>query len=78
MLTNNTLDHNSFSNRRKEEQPANDHFRTTRQWLNLIFMIGGIVGVVLYLYHTPQTVGIIVILASMVVKFIECALRFIK
>lgn len=77
MLTNNTLDHNSI-NRRKEEQPANDHFRTTRQWLNLIFMIGGIVGVLLYLYHTPQTVGIIVILASMVVKFIECALRFIK
>ncbi len=78
MLTNNTLDHNSLSNRRKEEQPAKDHFRTTRQWLNLIFMIGGIVGVLLYLYHTPQTVGIIVILASMVVKFIECALRFIK
>lgn len=77
MLTNNTLDHNSF-NRRKEEQASNDHFRTTRQWLNLIFMIGGIVGVLLYLYHTPQTVGIIVILASMVVKFFECALRFIK
>lgn len=71
------LDHNSI-NHRKEEQAANDHFRTTRQWLNLIFMIGGIVGVVLYLYLTPQTVGIIVILASMVVKFIECALRFIK
>ncbi len=60
MLTNNMLDqntsgHNPFSNRRKEEQPANDHFRTTRQWLNIIFMIGAVVGVLLYLFHTPQS-----------------------
>ena len=66
MLDQNTSGHNPFSNRRKEEQPANDHFRTTRQWLNIIFMIGAVVGVLLYLFHTPQTVGIIVILASMV------------
>lgn len=83
MLANNKLDqntsgHNPFSNRRKEEQPANDHFRATRQWLNIIFMIGAMAGVLLYLFHTPQTAGIIVILASMVFKIIECALRFIK
>lgn len=78
MLTNNTFEHNSFANRRNEEKPANDHFRSTRQWLNIIFMIGAVVGVLLYLFHTPQTLGIIVILVSMVFKIIECALRFIK
>jgi hypothetical protein len=78
MLDQNTSGHNPFSNRRKEEQPANDHFRATRQWLNIIFMIGAMAGVLLYLFHTSQTVGIIVILASMVFKIIECALRFIK
>lgn len=63
---------------RKDKQPANDHFRSARQWLNIIFMLGAIVGVLLYLFHSPQTLGIIVILAAMVFKIIECALRFIK
>jgi len=78
MLTNNTFEHNTFANRRNEQKPDNDHFRSTRQWLNIIFMLGAIVGVLLYLFHTPQTVGIIVILVSMVFKIIECALRFMK
>jgi len=60
------------------EQQTADHFRSTRQWLNIIFMVGAVVGVLLYLFRTPQTIGVIVILASMVFKLIECALRFIK
>lgn len=63
---------------RGEQKPQNDHFRTTRQWLNIIFMVGAVVGVAVYLLHTPQTLGIIIILAAMVFKIIECALRFIK
>lgn len=63
---------------RGEQEPQNDHFRTTRQWLNIIFMVGAVVGVAVYLLHTPQTLGIIIILAAMVFKIIECALRFIK
>lgn len=55
-----------------------DQFRNTRQWLNIIFMVGAVVGVLFYLLHTPQTLGIIIILVSMVFKIIECALRFIK
>jgi hypothetical protein len=78
MLTNNTFELSNLGNRRNEEKPVNDHFRSTRQWLNIIFMIGAIVGVLLYLFHSPQTVGIIVILVSMVFKIIECALRFMK
>lgn len=49
-----------------------------RQWLNIIFMVGAVVGVAVYLLHTPQTLGIIIILAAMIFKIIECALRFIK
>ena len=60
------------------QKPQTDHFRTTRQWLNIIFMVGAVVGVAVYLLHTPQTLGIIIILAAMVFKIIECALRFIK
>ena len=63
---------------RGEENTKADQFRNIRQWLNIIFMIGGIVGVVFYLLYTPQTVGIIIILSAMVFKIVECALRFIK
>lgn len=64
--------------RGEEEENKGGQFKQTRQWLNIIFMVGAIVGVLLYLLHTPQTLGIIVILAAMVFKIIECGLRFIK
>lgn len=63
---------------RRETPRSNDHFRTARQWLNIVFMVGAVAGVAVYLLHTPQTLGIIIILAAMVFKIIECALRFIK
>lgn len=66
------------SYRDKPELPEKDQFRNTRQWLNIIFMVGAVAGVLTYLFHTPQTVGIIIVLASMVFKIVECALRFIK
>lgn len=64
--------------RRDEKEQRNEQFRQLRQWLNIIFMIGAVVGVAVYLLHTPQTLGIIIILAAMVFKIVECALRFIK
>lgn len=65
-------------NRDKEETPVKENFRTIRQWLNIIFMVCAIIGVALYVMHTPQSTGIIVVLVAMVFKIIECALRFIK
>lgn len=64
--------------RGEAEEKKKGQFAETRQWLNIIFMAGAIVGVLLYLFHTPQTLGIIVILGAMVFKIVECALRFIK
>lgn len=73
------MDYGIQRRRRGEEgKQKNDSFKQTRQWLNIIFMIGAIVGVLVYLFHTPQTLGIIIILAAMVFKIVECALRFIK
>lgn len=63
---------------RGEENSKPDQFRNIRQWLNIIFMVGAVVGVAFYLLHTPQTLGIIIILSAMVFKIVECALRFIK
>lgn len=51
-------------------------FLALRNWLNLIFMVGAIVGLILY-FTVGHTIGIIVILASMVFKIVECCLRFI-
>jgi hypothetical protein len=48
-----------------------------RQWLNIIFMLGAVVGVCLYFFADRQ-VGTIVILGAMVFKMIECVLRFVK
>lgn len=46
-----------------------------RQWLNIIFMIGALIGLILYLTLAEPTIGIIIILISMVFKFAEAALR---
>lgn len=46
-----------------------------RQVLNIIFMIGAVAGVIIFLTGS-QTVGTIVILAAMVFKIAECAFRF--
>jgi len=51
-----------------------------RNWLNIIFMIGAILGVILYLQKNEQThmLGLYVILSSMVVKIAESSLRMMK
>ncbi|MBO4660586.1 MAG: hypothetical protein J5610_03910 [Prevotella sp.] len=60
--------------RRSNQHDANIMLR---QWLNIIFMIGAIIGVVIYLFGSQST-GIYVILGAMVFKIIECALRMFR
>ncbi|MBQ2208459.1 MAG: hypothetical protein II404_00660 [Prevotella sp.] len=48
-----------------------------RNWLNIIFMLGAIVGLVFYFNHQKET-GIYIILVSMAIKFAEAALRMFK
>ena len=48
-----------------------------RNWLNIIFMLGAVVGLIFYFTHHQET-GKYIILISMVVKFAEAALRMFK
>lgn len=63
---------------RRRKKEINDRFLPIRQWLNIIFMVGAVVGVAVYLLADTNTPGIIIILASMVFKMIESLLRFIR
>lgn len=51
-----------------------------RNILNIIFMIGAVVGVILYLQKNEQThqIGLYIILISMCFKIAESSLRMIK
>ena len=44
--------------------------KTIRNWMNIIFMLGAIVGLLIYFFYRKET-GTYVILAAMVVKFFE-------
>ena len=69
---------NSYLQRRHRnaDDAPRDPFIRLRNWLNLVFMLGAAVGVALY-FFSDHTVGTIVILAAMVFKIVECALRFL-
>ena len=51
-----------------------------RNWLNIIFMVGAVVGVIMYLQKSEQTHmrGLYLILIAMCVKITESAMRMIK
>jgi len=71
------VENRNINHRHRGEEEREDRFAGLRQVLNVVFMLGAIVGVLLYMGYNQQT-GIIVILAAMVLKFIECVLRLIK
>lgn len=51
--------------------------RGLRQWLNIIFMIGAIVGMVWYLVASHET-AVYIMIGAVVFKFIELTLRIAK
>lgn len=63
---------------RMHRQERKDRFLYIRQWLNIIFMLGAVVGVIVYFLADLTTTGTIIILVAMVFKIIECILRFIR
>jgi hypothetical protein len=62
--------------RRGDEDEPRPHLLRLRNWLNIIFMLGAIAGVAVY-FFADQTTGIIIVLAAMIFKMAEAALRFI-
>ena len=63
---------------RVHRQERKDRFLYIRQWLNIIFMLGAVIGVIVYFLADLTTTGTIIILVAMVFKIIECILRFIR
>jgi hypothetical protein len=63
---------------RMHRQEGKDRFLYIRQWLNIIFMLGAVIGVIVYFLADLTTTGTIIILVAMVFKIIECILRFIR
>ena len=54
-----------------------DKTRELRFWLNIIFLIGAVAGLVVYFYSSEH-VGMWVLAVACVFKFIELALRILK
>ena len=50
------------------------NIKTIRNVMNFIFMLGAVVGLIVYFSHSKET-GTYIILCAMVVKFFEAALR---
>lgn len=63
---------------RMHRQERKDRSLYIRQWLNIIFMLGAVIGVIVYFLADLTTTGTIIILVAMVFKIIECILRFIR
>lgn len=81
MNTSNNID-TEATNRPKayhshKDDRSPDRFFKIRNILNILFMMGAVIGVLIYLYSN-RTVGTVVILISMVFKIIESTLRFIR
>lgn len=76
MLTNQD---NTARNARPQHRRENgkDRYLRLRNILNLIFMLGALIGVLVYFQWDKQT-GTIIILVSMVFKIVECVFRFMK
>jgi len=62
---------------RKRGEEGKSAMRTVKNVLNLIFVLGAIVGLCIYFFSDRQT-GTIVILVSMVFKMVEVILRMLR
>ncbi len=63
--------------RRRRREEKEDRFLKLRNVLNTIFMLGAIVGVIVF-FQKDQNTGTIIILTSMMFKIVECVFRFMK
>lgn len=73
----NMLEQHSTRHTRQEDTSPHGRFAVLRQVLNIAFMVGAVAGVIIYMRGSHST-GTVIILAAMVLKFIECVLRLLK
>lgn len=60
--------------RQRQEPEGRDKYFKLRNVLNIIFMIGAVIGCAVFYYY-DHIVGTIIIFVAMAFKFVECALR---
>lgn len=65
-----------YRHQRREPKERDKYFKL-RNVLNIIFMIGAIVGLIVYFYYSQQ-LSIYILIGASVFKFIELALRILK
>ncbi len=69
---------NTYVRRHRREEPEdNDRFAVLRQILNIIFMLGAVIGMFVYFKYS-HSIGGGIIICSMLFKIIECVLRLMK
>lgn len=61
---------------RRDEESLRRKYYVIRNILNTIFVIGAIIGVLIYYFHS-NNLGTYVILGSMIFKMAECCFRFL-
>ena len=73
------MDNSTIYRRRRggDEDNGEDKYRMLRQILNILFMLGAVIGVIVYFYY-GRDLGTIIILVSMAFKLAECVFRLIK
>ena len=63
--------------RHHRREPQEDKYFKIRNILNIIFMLGAVVGMAVFYFGTPTT-GTIIIITAIAFKVIECFFRLIR
>mgnify|MGYP004650337019 FL=1 len=68
---------NGFPTRRHRRSQGRGKFFMLRNILNIIFIIGAVVGMLCYFFKNEE-IGIVIVLGAMAFKMCECVIRLVK
>lgn len=68
---------NGFPTRRHRKAQGRGKFFMVRNILNIIFIIGAVVGMLCYFFKNEE-IGIVIVLGAMAFKMCECVIRLVK
>ena len=68
---------NGFPIRRNRRAQGRGKFFMLRNILNIIFIIGAVVGMLCYFFKNEE-IGIVIVLGAMAFKMCECVIRLVK
>lgn len=77
IIDNNATEETVFVPRRRRETKNKDMIFKLRNILNIIFIIGGVVGMIYY-FFVDELIGTYIVLGAMAFKFTEATIRLLK